>query len=69
MTRRSRPTLKRLSGTRWNAGVEDSLFKCSDRLAPNDVSGVYQDSSAERAKFLTKRPPARFAQPGSASRA
>jgi hypothetical protein len=26
-------------GTRWNAGVEYSILKCPDRLAPNDVSG------------------------------
>ena len=37
--------LKRLGGTRWNAGVEDSILKCPDRLAPNDVSGVYRDLS------------------------
>jgi hypothetical protein len=30
-------------GNRWNASVEYSILKCPDRLAPNDVSGVYRE--------------------------
>ena len=35
-------TPKRRGATPWNAGVADGILKCPDRLAPNDVSGVYQ---------------------------